>query len=387
MDERLQRKKHNMIAIVTLVGYFNYGNRLQNFALQEVCKDLGFSVETIVYSQNVNVQPIPIKQKVANLFKMPLTSKLAYIKKGLGNKLYKKPMVDTGLENLRNQRFKAFTDEYIKETDFVIDNGVIPDWLAEKYDFFITGSDQVWHPASGVHSDLMFLAFAPKEKRIAYAPSFGVDQIPAEFAQAYKAYLSQISHISVREESGKRIVKQLINKEAKVLVDPTMLLTRQKWLSIAERSSSKPRMEYLLTYFLGKMTTKAKSMIEKIAKQNELVIVQLANPLAIDDYLVTPSEFLDCINSASIVLTDSFHATVFSILFETPFIVFERVENARTTVSRIYTLLEKFGLQSREYDNMKNNFNEILNVDFSHVDDVLKAERKKSYDFLNNVFK
>ncbi len=304
-----------------------------------------------------------------------MSGKLSYIK----NAAIKKGNKSIGngeLEKLRRDSFKKFTDKCINETDFIIENGNIPGDLAGKYDFFITGSDQVWHPYTDIDKNLVFLRFAPKEKRIAYAPSFGIDKIPPEQIDEYKLFLSEIPHLSVREESGKDIIYDLVNLEPEVLVDPTMLITKKQWLSIAKVPDCKPKSKYLLTCFLGEDQPKARELIRKTANEHQLEIMELGREEAELEYLVDPSEFIDCVSSAELIFTDSFHASVFSILFEKPFVVFEKEQRAKTTVSRIHTLLAKFGLESREFKNIDTD--KIFEIDFSHIKDILDCERKKA---------
>lgn len=154
--------------------------------------------------------------------------------------------------------------------------------------------------------------------------------------------------LSVREEAGAKIIKDLTGRDAEVLVDPTMMLTREKWLSIAKEAPNKPKGKYLLTYFLGGVPSKYKRQIKNIAERNNLEIINLADIRDKETYITGPSEFIDYINSCSILCTDFFHGTVFSILMEKPFIVFERMGTSSSMFSRINTLLDKFDLNSRK---------------------------------------
>jgi len=139
-----------------------------------------------------------------------------------------------------------------------------------------------------------------------------------------------------------------------------------------------------LTYFLGGIPPKYKKQIKKIAKVNNLEVINLADIRDKETYRTGPSEFIDYINSCSVFCTDSFHGAVFSILFEKPFIVYERMGSTLSMFSRIETLLKKFKLESRKAENIKSN-EDVFNIDFSHVPAILEAERKKSYDFLKEA--
>ena len=167
------------------------------------------------------------------------------------------------------------------------------------------------------------------------------------------------------------------------MADPTLLLTKEKWLSIAKEASNKPKDKYLLTYFLGGIPTQYKKEIKKTAKENNLEIINLGDIKEKDTYQTGPSEFIDYINNCSVMFTDSFHGTVFSILFEKPFVVFQR-KGGTSMYSRIDTLLNKFKLNSRKVENISWD-DDLFSVDFSHVPQILEAERKKSLDYLKDA--
>lgn len=189
--------------------------------------------------------------------------------------------------------------------------------------------------------------------------------------------------LSVREDDGAKIIKELTGKDAPVLVDPTLLLTREKWLSIAKEASNKPKGKYLLTYFLGGIPDNYKKQIKNIVKENKLEVINLGDIREKETYITGPSEFIDYINNCSILCTDSFHGAVFSILLEKPFIVFERI-GSTSMYSRIDTLLNKFKLNYRKAENMTWG-EDVFNIDFSHIPSILSSERKKAIDYLNDA--
>lgn len=370
------------IAIFTLNGYFNYGNRLQNYALQEALKSLGFNVETVINNTkyiNKKNKLISTVSKIHKLKTMPLREIYTKLNGKISNYLYKNKA-----DQERTEVFKGFSSLYIVETDYSVSEDNIPNDFSSRYDYFVTGSDQVWNPNFGNRSSIYFLTFAPQNKRIAYAPSFGISKFPQEYKENYKVWLSEMSRISVRENAGAKIIKDLTGRDANVLVDPTLLLTKEKWLSISNIPANKPMKKYLLTYFLGPVSKERKSMIKSIATKNDLEIINLANKQDKVAYLAGPSEFIDYINSASVFCTDSFHGVVFSILMETAFVVFERKDNLQPMNSRIDTLLVTFNLQSRLEKNIKNN-QQIFEVDYSHIAPILASERKKSFDYLKEA--
>lgn len=370
------------VAIITLNGYYNYGNRLQNFALQEVVKSLGFNVETII---NAN-KPLQIKNSglISQAKKIRNKSLIEIIKKiNARIKLVVFKSENEKNELARTKIFMEFTQNYIKETTFSISENNIPNDLSDSYDYFITGSDQVWNPDYLYDSSINFLTFAEKHKRIAFSPSFGVSEIKPEHVENYKEWISGMHKLSVREDAGAKIIKDLTGREAPVLVDPTLLITKEKWLSIDKEAANKPKGKYLLTYFLGGVPNNYKGQIKNIVKENNLEVINLGEIREKATYRTGPSEFIDYVNSCSIFCTDSFHGVVFSILMGKPFIVYERVGGS-SMYSRINTLLDKFDLHSRKAENIKSN-NDALNIDFTDVAPILEAEHKKALDYLKNA--
>lgn len=351
------------IAIVTLNGYFNYGNRLQNYALQATLQSFGYKVQTIRFSRESKI----------NRYK----SYLRDIKKGISHP------TNYLVERQRHKVFKKFSLECIIETERVFNKDDDLTQLNKDFDYFVVGSDQVWNPSMNKLSSFFFLNFANESKRIAYAPSFGVSELPKNVESNYKEWISEIPFLSVREDDGVKIVKNLTSREIDVLVDPTMLLTKDKWIKVASPANNKPVESYLLTYFLGEISPEYKKQIINIAELKGLKIINLGDINEIDTYCTGPREFIDYINDCSIFCTDSFHGVVFSILLEKPFVVYKR-EGGVSMYSRIDTLLNKFMFCSRKAENIQINTS-LFKMNFSHTIPILELERKRSYEFLINA--
>lgn len=368
------------VGIVTITDYNNYGNRLQNYATQQVIEKMGYSAESIknTYGNNKSIKAL-IKKTMEKGFKESFYAIKRRSQEKKTRLIYEE----------REEKFKNFTKEYIKETDYFITPDSIPDNLGSKYDYFVTGSDQVWNPIYRNESPVDFLQFAPAEKRIAFSPSFGVSEIPERTKKKYSKWLTEIKALSVREEAGAKIIKDLTGRNAETLVDPTLLLNNEEWLSIAKVSTVKPKKQYFLTYFLGEISKKDKLEIEKFGVDNNLVMLNLNNIKDKDSFLVDPAEFIDLINSAAAVFTDSFHGAVFSIILNTPFIVFDRIENGEVKMSsRIDTLLNKFNLFKNHYRN-NDSLNNVLLQDknYQSVIKILNLEKEKSLKYLEKSFK
>ena len=257
-----------------------------------------------------------------------------------------------------------------------------------KYRLFICGSDQIWAP--NVFDPIYFLSFVDYEKpKIAYAPSIGLDRIPKELEVDYCNLLRRFDCLSVREEKGAELIKNICGLNAKVVLDPTLLLEDKEWLKL----SVDPKIEgdYIFAYFLGDNKTHRDS-VKWLADRLNCKIVSISQydlDREMTDYVVKyagPREFLGYIKNAKIIVTDSFHGTVFSIIFRKNFYVFERFSNTDKICqnSRIYNILNKTNLIDRiiKFDGYINNH--IHEINYNDVYKLLEAERLNSITYLKD---
>lgn len=194
------------IGHITILDYNNYGNRLQNYAVQQIILSFGSGIETIRVISNIEEKSkicliINLSNQIADIGILKFIGKII---SRMINKIYiisnKKAL------KIRLGNFIKFTKENIFETNYLIFNKNIPVDLNNKYDYFITGSDQVWYPAFKRFSNLDFLTFAPKEKKIAYAASFEIDAISPEYKARFKEWIEGMNYLSVREEARLMII-------------------------------------------------------------------------------------------------------------------------------------------------------------------------------------
>ena len=355
---------------MTIEGY-NFGNRLQNYALQEFLKKNDLEVDTLINA----CSKYDTKIKMGNQVFMILY------------KLYIKSKIVKSIS--RCNKFLKFNKKHIRYSKYTVNNNK-RSWgqkLIDNYDYFICGSDQIWNPSFLSNGAAHFLYYVPKEKKLTYAPSFGVDEVQDSRKGEYKKYLEDFCDISVREEKGREIVEDLLGyNDAKVLVDPTMLLTAEEWDRIAIRPKEFDRLDgrkYILNYFLGTLSDTRKKEILRIASENNCLIIDLLDK---NDpfYSSGPSEFLYLEKNAFLICTDSFHSSVFAFLYNRPFVVFNREGKMSNMNSRIQTLISKFGLEDRAYIGdritQKN-----LSHDYSKAFDILEMERKKAKEYLVNL--
>lgn len=371
------------IGIHTITDYANYGNRLQNYAVQEILKSMGYEVVSIVNSFPVNNEHVSFKKRVVQMCKTsPVTqfTKIAQKVRDLVNR-----RVQSEYKQKKIRAFRTFTHTYINETSYTISDNNVPSDINDQFDFCVTGSDQIWNPSIRFGSPLDFLTYVSPEKRIAIAPSFGVSHIPPHCKDAYREYLKGMKSLSVREERGAEIIFKLCGRIAEVLVDPTLVLNASEWLAISKPAAAKPRNAYLLTYFIGDISKKRMIVLRRIAAIKQLEIVQLNSLRDLKRYDADPAEFIDYIRGAAIVCTDSFHSSIFSMLMERPFVVFNREGKSAVMSSRLDTLLAKFKLQKRRFENIDTD-DDFFNADYSHMPDLLDAERFKFKNYLNAAF-
>jgi hypothetical protein len=374
------------IGIHTIIDYVNYGNRLQNYAAQEILKSLGYEADSII---NYPTKPIEkglafTVKRIVNALKLsPVTLfQKAWEKIADRNK---KPLYEA-CQRAKAKSFKAFSDTYIVESDFTLRLNNIPDNLNTRYDYVVVGSDQIWNPNIRYGSSLDFLSYVAKEKRIALAPSFGVSVIPDEFKERYSDYLKEMAFLSVREEKGAELIQSLCGRKAEVLVDPTLVLKSEDWLKLATPAKNKPNKKYLLTYFIGAVSNRRLAVLKEMASKNNLELVMMNSLHDTDRYAADPAEFLDYIRSAALVCTDSFHCIIFSMHFQSPFVVFDREGKSAPMSSRIDTLLGKFHFENRKQHLLEKNY-KYFEIDFKHVPDIMELERKKVFDYLENALK
>lgn len=374
-------REHLKIANLTLDGYFNYGNVLQRYAVCNLLMGLGAEVESLWFSPQAGF--LPYLQSHYPWMKDSLDLK-TWVKLGINWKgaTHKMFSGENAWEAARNAGIKSFVDRYIPmryNVDFAK--------VADEYDYFVTGSDQVWNP---YFADLekLFLKFAPRAKRIAYAASISCPEIPSKDLQGFIDGIKGMKAISVREQAGAELIEQLTGRKVEVVADPTMLVAAEKWREIARKPSwLKGDEEILTTYFLGK---RPDEVINRLADAQGLKVVNILDERVFEHYAVAPEEWLWLIDNASLMYTDSFHGTVFSILFRRPFVVTERIGDGcvNKMTSRIDTLLGKFGLEARR--GTKENGYMIANpmsMQYGDVEAVLAKDRRKAIIYLDGALK
>lgn len=354
------------IGIVTIIDDNNYGNRLQNYATQEILKKISKDNEIVT-----------IKNYTTMNYKS--SNRLKYMIKRLKYILKKK--LDSNVNNSRKKEFLEFNKK-IKFSSKVYTPYNFK-YFDKKFDIFFVGSDQVWNP-NGRMTDIDLLKFASDNKKNSFAASIAVDEFPnEEKKEKFKKEVSKFKSISVREDRGKEIIKELTERmDVEILIDPTLLLSVDEWESVSRKPKQLDNSKYILNYFLGELSAQRKEEIERIAKENSCEIINILDKNS-PFYQTGPSEFLYLEKNAFLICTDSFHSSVFALLYNRPFVVFDREDKVAKMNSRIETLISKFNLKNRKFEGRITEEN--LNHDYTDAYDVLEKEREKANKFLKNA--
>lgn len=383
-------KEKMKVGIITYHEPISYGAHLQCLGLQIYLKEIGCDTEIIDYSEKAYLE-LRSTQKIRSLIKRffnVLKSPISFIKaKNNAKNIEKEKEKFKELLIKRNNKFKEFETKYYnlskkKYQKYSDLKNEIP-----IYDAYICGSDQIWNPGFCDMDDNYFLSFAPKNKRVAYAPSFGVSKIPFYAKREYKKRLENIEKISVREKTGAKIIKELINRDVPVVIDPTFLVDKDKWIEIANNSNIELPSEYIVTYFIGIDDYINQYINEVKVKYSNYKIINLV----FDQTELGPCDFIKLISNAKLVFTNSFHGLAFAINLNVPFAVGKTLKDfgGNSAFSRMEDLLETLDLSDRIYFGNKELNENWLQLDYSKVNQrkekVVEESKKYLIEALNSI--
>lgn len=359
------------IGIVTQPLQENYGGYLQNYALQCVLRKLGHEPITIDYGNRISIWRFIISTIRSCLFYLIPNKRRPFAK------------FRETRGNIRKGIFTSFLEQNITKTEAT--NKYYSSFI-KKYNIeaLITGSDQVWRPLYNRNIEDMFLRFAQnsKIKKIAYAASFGTDKweyTPSK-TEKCRRLAREMDAVSVRESSGVDLCKQYLNIDASVVLDPTLLLTSQEYDSLCNHISSE-RTPFIAAYILDQNEATLK-LLNSISQMHNL---ELKVFRAEKESVLSIEEWLAVFRDAQYVVTDSFHGTIVSIIFNKQFVC---LGNKTRGNARFDSLLTMFGLQSRWVEN-SNDVYDLLSspINWSELNPILEAKRKESVGFLVNALK
>ena len=381
--------------IITHPGQNNYGTALQGFATVKILSQLGYSLRIIEYNKT--------RSKLELLRLLP-----SYIKSGilsarlndLRTKWMKKTHPDYSVKvSHRTAKCDAFKTKYFTPiTDYYtgwnnLCNG------SKNYDVIFVGSDQVWGPWS-LYAGFYNLMFVDKSvPQFSYASSFGRSTIMEHQKKGVATFLNKMDAIGVRETSGAKIVHELTGRKAEVVVDPTLLLHRNDWEEYIKESTANYNEPYILCYMLGERMDN-RNAVTKLGKELNMQIVSFNNmdwynPSDegfgdINNYDADAIDFVKLVKNASYVVTDSFHCSVFSIIFHKNFLTFYRVvpSNRLSTHGRIDSLLGLMGLEKQIVSSVDGSIDLksaiCNNIEWDKVELKLNKLRESSMSFLKS---
>lgn len=356
------------VGTVTFHRSYNYGSALQAYALQKYLEDTGYEVKIIDF-----VMPLDFEQYKLFHKQYYKTNKRAFIS----------DIIHFISNYKRKHSFEKFVCKYMHLTSKQYDSSEKMKELNEEFDAFICGSDQIWNFACTRGEPAYFLDFVNKEKvKIAYSPSIAHKSFDENYDNILTKYLDSFDFISLREESTIPIIKNLVTKSVKVVLDPTLLL---KPIDYAELIVYNKNMKenYIFVYMLEQNET----MIEyarKISKKLNCNVVYILRKnikfsvKAHNVYGCSPNEFLGYIKNATYIITNSFHATVFSVQFCKKFCTFLTQKSG----TRMNDLLEKIGLNERIYEE---EFSLDKDIDYLYIHKRLDELRYDSERYLQGA--
>lgn len=377
-----------MIGVCIKYMMRNYGSQLQARATVKILEDMGLDYEILDY------------RKKGIMFKIKAISRLlnpVAIDNYLLSRQKAKAIKDVPQVLERNKLFDEYARKhFLKHVVFIDYYKQLQD-RAQKYKAVLTGSDQLWSPA-GFGTNFFNLMFVPDNiRKISYASSFGVSKIPSYQRKTAKSFLDRIEYISMRENQGAAIVKDLTGREVPVLMDPVFVYNKEEWADIVPITKEYD-FPYILCYFLGD-NVEYRKRVKEFAENKNLTIVAINFCNSYTDYDKTfgditpfdvdPDRFLNLLRGADYICTDSFHGAAFSVIMEKQFVIFNRYaeEASISRNSRISSLCENLGIeQCRGAENA--DLSELFSKDIDYV--TVKNKLKKyivaSKDYLNQAF-
>lgn len=360
------------IAIFTFHRDYNNGTMLQAYALQSYLKQFA-KVEIIDIEF-----PIEKKNKFLLFF-----SRIKRFKE-----ILKKIIFNNKIKN-NNKIFEKFHSNYINKTTKTYKTFKEIEEDSNKYDILLIGSDQTWN--LNFYYSIKFFLLDYIEGNVikaSYAPSLGKSAFSENDKEIYKEALTKFDYLSCREKSNSELLSEIIGKEVTPVLDPTLLISKDKWLELSSKYKIKDK--YILCYFLGGNNIEYQ-FAKKISKEMGLPVyyiytnqtnIKLGEKFLFD---IGPKEFIYLINNAECICTDSFHGIVFSINFNKQFFAFtKRKDDGESDNSRIYNILKEFNLEER-YVNSKTVNQKRKEIDYQSVNSLIEQKKEKSEKYLNKI--
>lgn len=382
------------IGIITWFTYENFGTKLQAIALQKYLKDNKHTPILMNFEPPEN-EKIEVKSHIINNYKNIENKKL--IIKKVKNKIY------NFIEKIGRRKYKNELLERSRNfKDIIRDNCILSERIESKKEYInacnemdclVFGSDQIWNP-NWFHPFYYANYEEIVVKKVAYAPSIGITEINNPQKESYQKSLESFSRIGIREKTGKKIIQELYKGTVEQVVDPTLLHTQDEWrqmLGVQQSHDNHPE-KYICVYFLGE-NMKHWKMVYSLARKEKLKVKII--PCVGTSFLrrgvvvanATLHEFVEIISNAQYVITDSFHGTVFSVIFNRNFYTVERFnsKDSLSQNSRIFDFLSEIDLIERIIPFDSSRIDDVKKIDYDMVNKRLDILIKKSKEFLDKL--
>lgn len=385
------------IGLVTVTYVNNYGSHLQSFALQQVVRSMGYDTEIIsIKGLSNQIKRKRLKYVLSRFYDLKEMKDYFITAKRNVAKVFDREFND--LLQKRSVYFQKFASKAYTMSDDASSWDELSKMCEDKYSTVIVGSDQNWRPAN-IAGGYYTLEFVPEDvNKMAYSTSFGISKVVTDQKEKARYFLNRLNHISVRENSGSEIVKELTGKGCLVVCDPTILMTKEQWSPyITEYSqidiSIIAKEPYILCYFLGTSQEQREySLFLKKETGLKIVSIQFGEGRYYkekkeyyDEAIVNagPLDFVNLIKNAQYVCTDSFHGCAFSLIFEKQLYAFYKTNpGSKMSVNdRLDTMLGWAGLKDRIIANPSEK--RILpEIDYSIINKNIEKEREMSMQYL-----
>ena len=376
------------IGIMTYYAVQNFGAALQAFALQQNVERLGATAEFLRFFDKHNESVDKTKKSAISLLlrNKQLQKNLLHFVRFIRVKRYTRPN-SIGFKNFQEKYLQSSIEPYYDSEDLRQAN--------ERYDGFISGSDMVWTPI-GQDLSAYFLQFADKYKRYSYAPSMtGCKTYTETDAIAIKKYLLDMNDISCREQEGVDYVKQVTERDATLVIDPTLLFSKEEWRKELNITTQRPKKPYILCYNFGGLPPKIESEVYRIAKEHNMEVryIPLCHKESDAELKLGhhgpygPREFVELFLNASFCVTNTFHGFLFSLISENPFVVIHREKGNtwKANETRISNLMDMLGVVNRYIDLDAVIKEEYLTLNYKKINERIKVKRAASIVYLKGV--
>lgn len=324
--------QNKRIGIITITNGYNYGNRLQNLAMQLLVKEEFSTVETInnnlTIKSNIKYREYLLKKNIKTLLKGKTNDQIA---------------------------FDRFNKKYINKSKYILLKDNSKDEINKYYDAFVIGSDQIWNPNYEENDSNTFAMFSDKPK-IALAPSIGTKDIKENKLKLFVEYMNNLDYCSLREEYSSIQFSKYTNSKVDFLLDPTLMISRDIWIKYENKVDIDSN--YILLYFLGDIPTSVSNYVKYLTEGTDIKIINLnelrkSNPIG-------PSEFIYLIRNARLVITDSYHGSIFSYIFTRLLLITKRNKEGESMYIRMESLINTLSLENNIFN--ENNLIELKDL-------------------------